>query len=382
VESAQAVGALAYTVGRDIVFGEGQYAPDTREGQRLLAHELTHVVQQNATGRSKLLAVAPAGDGYEQEAEAVGSAIATAEGGHDAHHFPSEPAPLLRRISFGSDGLLSPARQAVVRTAAEIAERLVTGAGGLPTFRRKWEAFWQGPGASITPKPSLEVYQAAVRGRVAHDMDSSARPEVIEVVRSESSLPLERQTAAVTPVGSSDTYVRRFAIDQGIDSVVSLLLHESLHGAGLPMGPALLYELFFHGFEADVGFPLMMGGADILDISQVRRGDTDVDVTITYNLRKVGAEGLPTSLEIQIVSPESGDVVTDEQPDGTREPARQAIPSKVGQGKWIWRARNPGVAPVNVRIRDLTSPTLLASRQFEPNPRCVVGVSAMHCEGE
>jgi len=47
-ESARALNALAYTVGRDVVFGAGQYAPGTRAGQRLLAHELTHVVQQSA----------------------------------------------------------------------------------------------------------------------------------------------------------------------------------------------------------------------------------------------------------------------------------------------------------------------------------------------
>lgn len=45
-ESARLVNALAYTVGRDVVFGTGQYQPETGEGQRLLAHELTHVVQQ------------------------------------------------------------------------------------------------------------------------------------------------------------------------------------------------------------------------------------------------------------------------------------------------------------------------------------------------
>ena len=39
---------LAYTVGNSIVFGKGQYAPSRSEGQRLLAHELTHVVQQSA----------------------------------------------------------------------------------------------------------------------------------------------------------------------------------------------------------------------------------------------------------------------------------------------------------------------------------------------
>ena len=48
-ESARAVNALAYTVGRDIVFGSGQYMLGTESGKRLLAHELTHVVQQRGT---------------------------------------------------------------------------------------------------------------------------------------------------------------------------------------------------------------------------------------------------------------------------------------------------------------------------------------------
>ena len=45
-EAARAVNARAFTAGRDIVFGEGQYTPNTTGGKRLLAHELTHVVQQ------------------------------------------------------------------------------------------------------------------------------------------------------------------------------------------------------------------------------------------------------------------------------------------------------------------------------------------------
>ncbi|MFT3771449.1 MAG: DUF4157 domain-containing protein [Minicystis sp.] len=44
--SAQAVNALAYTAGQDIVFNRGEYAPGTAGGRRLLAHELTHVLQQ------------------------------------------------------------------------------------------------------------------------------------------------------------------------------------------------------------------------------------------------------------------------------------------------------------------------------------------------
>ena len=46
VNAARSVQARAYTLGRDIVFGSGAYAPASNEGRRLIAHELTHVVQQ------------------------------------------------------------------------------------------------------------------------------------------------------------------------------------------------------------------------------------------------------------------------------------------------------------------------------------------------
>jgi outer membrane protein OmpA-like peptidoglycan-associated protein len=50
-ESARAVRAHAYTVGSDLVFAPGQYAPESNPGRQLLAHELAHVTQQTA-GRS------------------------------------------------------------------------------------------------------------------------------------------------------------------------------------------------------------------------------------------------------------------------------------------------------------------------------------------
>ena len=48
--SARSVGASAYTLGSDVVFGPGRYAPHTRSGRRLIAHELAHVVQQGQPG--------------------------------------------------------------------------------------------------------------------------------------------------------------------------------------------------------------------------------------------------------------------------------------------------------------------------------------------
>ncbi|HEX8065523.1 MAG TPA: DUF4157 domain-containing protein [Thermoleophilaceae bacterium] len=51
-ESAHAIEAAAFTVGRDVVFGRDRYAPATGEGRRLLAHELAHVVQQGGEPRA------------------------------------------------------------------------------------------------------------------------------------------------------------------------------------------------------------------------------------------------------------------------------------------------------------------------------------------
>ena len=53
-KSARSIGAVAYTVGGDIVFGAGQYAPHTGEGRWLLSHELTHTIQQGGPAGSRI----------------------------------------------------------------------------------------------------------------------------------------------------------------------------------------------------------------------------------------------------------------------------------------------------------------------------------------
>ena len=53
-KSAQTVNAQAYTLGRDIIFGNGNYSPETTPGRHLLAHELTHVVQQSTLNSRKV----------------------------------------------------------------------------------------------------------------------------------------------------------------------------------------------------------------------------------------------------------------------------------------------------------------------------------------
>lgn len=76
--SARAVNALAYTVGRDVLFAAGQYAPSTHEGRHLLAHELTHVLQQGAVDASGGLR--PANESSSAEANADAAADAALAG--------------------------------------------------------------------------------------------------------------------------------------------------------------------------------------------------------------------------------------------------------------------------------------------------------------
>jgi len=53
--SANDINAQAYTTGNHIVFNEGKYQPETNEGKKLLAHELTHVVQQSKSVQPRLI---------------------------------------------------------------------------------------------------------------------------------------------------------------------------------------------------------------------------------------------------------------------------------------------------------------------------------------
>lgn len=95
-QSAQAVDALAYTVGRHIVFDAGQYAPGTGAGQRLLAHELAHTVQQDQHGieaHTGILMGRP-GDPAEHEARHAAEQVPA---GQPAGMLGVERQPALRR---------------------------------------------------------------------------------------------------------------------------------------------------------------------------------------------------------------------------------------------------------------------------------------------
>jgi len=94
--SAQAVNALAYTVGQDVVFGPGQFQPATIQGSNLLTHELAHTVQQRgATGTiPDNLVIGDSRSAAEQEADAAARSIAM---GNPAVSLKAEGAQISRQ---------------------------------------------------------------------------------------------------------------------------------------------------------------------------------------------------------------------------------------------------------------------------------------------
>jgi hypothetical protein len=71
----RAVAARAFTTGSDVFFAQGEYRPGTSAGDQLLAHELTHVVQQRGAPVSGPLTVTDPGGALEDEAEAVADGL-------------------------------------------------------------------------------------------------------------------------------------------------------------------------------------------------------------------------------------------------------------------------------------------------------------------
>jgi len=133
--SARAVNASAYAVGRDIVFAPGQFAPETTEGRRLLAHELTHTLQQRGQGYAATqpdrLTLEPAGSRAETEADSVARTL-----------FPSGPGALQGMPAIGQRLAPSLARNLAPKVSEEVntkvEETLVTGKN--KTQKYSWNA--------------------------------------------------------------------------------------------------------------------------------------------------------------------------------------------------------------------------------------------------
>jgi len=118
-DSARAVQARAYTVGQNVVFGSGEYRPETTAGKRLLAHELAHTVQQGAAvAAPNAQRKASRPDNFHEGISGLGA------GDEELYTEPvrisTRPAALQRTASFAAG---------TVHETFNLAERVLAGAG-------------------------------------------------------------------------------------------------------------------------------------------------------------------------------------------------------------------------------------------------------------
>ncbi|HKP51306.1 MAG TPA: DUF4157 domain-containing protein [Chloroflexia bacterium] len=153
--SAQAVNAHAYTVGQDIVFGAGKYTPHTPAGQHLLAHELTHTLQQGSADKLQpSLLVGQPDDALEREATAVADEV-LAGGVLIADGLSRDATPRIQRYSwdeFKGDvgGAASAVGETVVGVGTAIGETVVgVGTAVGETVVGVGGALAQGVGATV-----------------------------------------------------------------------------------------------------------------------------------------------------------------------------------------------------------------------------------------
>ena len=99
-QSALAIQANAYSVGTDIVFGPGQYAPESRQGKILLAHELAHVVQQRQSITDPTF-IEPANSPAEREATTTAVSVLR---GDSLSHLNNTPRGIARDVGWAARG--------------------------------------------------------------------------------------------------------------------------------------------------------------------------------------------------------------------------------------------------------------------------------------
>lgn len=218
-ESAQTVNATAYTVGQDVVFGEGQYAPGTREGKRLLAHELAHTIQQGQTGEvatpQAKLSVSHPGDPSEQEADAIANQIVAGKPGHiqsalslsiaredKAKATPTAVTPPTSDWSYDPNGLLDDSHvNAQFKAAAKKALAAAVAGGLRPRIaeayrspeesERKSKAYKSGTGGRAAPKwqsihnygLGMDVYLYDADGGIIDSDNSKKHPDWYKQVK-------------------------------------------------------------------------------------------------------------------------------------------------------------------------------------------------------
>ncbi len=122
-DAARAISARAYTVGQDIHFGAGQYAPDSDAGQKLLAHEVVHTVQQQGAApmRQDKLEISQPGDALETEADSIAEQLLGAPQTAPARVSPASAAAQRQIMRWNNSDPMAAEDRRMAQTDIDIA---------------------------------------------------------------------------------------------------------------------------------------------------------------------------------------------------------------------------------------------------------------------
>jgi hypothetical protein len=280
--SAQAIGATAYTVGNHIALDAGCHRPGAPQWVHLVAHELTHVVQQRGLDHRLGLVVGDPGDASEREADSVASSLVSGRARAGRLTISPSFAPAIRRQPVSGPGVAAPAQPGVTQQIYDAAVTLIAGRDPkMAGFLRKAHVKHTAGGATDRVRVEGHPIAGAAPGRpteVIYDfqlevVDSGTAPggTADYAVRAEQPQDVGRTRLVVKLMT-----ITVKAPPPGPDAVASLadrLFHEGLHmmldmdrmmarlepgGAGMQTG-ALAQEQGLEGrARANPGYPALL----------------------------------------------------------------------------------------------------------------------------
>jgi hypothetical protein len=254
---ARVLGARAFTLGRDVVIGSGEYVPDTNAGRRLMAHELSHVVA--ARGAAPLLArVALTAADFDALADSLHDAITTPTADEELIYVALQK---LERDATAIASLQAAYRRrhsTALLTA--LASRLT---GRSLAFARTLLGVRGGLAVGTTPPSAPASYEAAARAINAALVGATADAEGVYAAL----LPLGRDATRTATLKT--TYMRLFTTDleadlttrlSGADSSYALYLLNA-PGPASPHTPAIFSTQPGFGTPPTTAPPAVAGGA-------------------------------------------------------------------------------------------------------------------------
>lgn len=188
VDAAAAVNAEAFTVGEDVFFGAGAFDPVSKRGQKLIAHELQHVVQSwsGRTTSPTRTEVSKPDDPLEHEAEAAAERVGTAEP-------RNETKPLAR-----------PAARPTVETVLTIYRAPKDGSAKTPASKKKKDGPPDGepkPPAQIAkPVPDVARADGSKHGHDEHPPATEAQPDAVKQPANTEAAPSQAPATVGAPI--------------------------------------------------------------------------------------------------------------------------------------------------------------------------------------